>query len=38
LTDRRERAPYAHSLWLREQKQAEFPKQELLDQKIGFEA
>jgi hypothetical protein len=32
------RAPCATSLWLYEQKQAELSKQELLDQKVGFDA
>ncbi|WP_048125863.1 hypothetical protein [Methanosarcina lacustris] len=31
------RAPCATSLWLYEQKQAELSKQELLDQKVGFD-
>jgi hypothetical protein len=37
LTDICGRAPCATSLWLYEQKQAELSKQELLDQKVGFD-
>jgi hypothetical protein len=37
LTDICGRAPCASSLWLYEQKQAELSKQELLDQKVGFD-